>query len=249
MKTNYMNAKQQLFAIALTIATVISLAWVRPNVTEKNTKTALQTKNKIQNAINNNALQNLLCNVNPLPSLNSAWVADTTKKKQKIKIVTIDSNGVKRESTTTKELPDHLKADLDLDSSLNFDFKFEGLSHLDSLKHLSIKIMEGPEFKAMMRSNAELMKSPEWKKMMEDQAAAVKQYSVALKKQMESPEWKKQQAELMEYANEVAKSFNTAEMKKEAEAFKQLQNLEEYRKLKEKFEKDVEQLKKKQGIK
>lgn len=43
MKTNYMNAKQQIFAITLTVATVISLAWISP---EKALKTDKKTTDK-----------------------------------------------------------------------------------------------------------------------------------------------------------------------------------------------------------
>lgn len=38
MKTNYTNSKQKLFAVTLTIATIVSLAWINPAKKEKQTK-------------------------------------------------------------------------------------------------------------------------------------------------------------------------------------------------------------------
>lgn len=75
MKTNYMNAKQKLFAITLTIATIISLAWISPSKTEKQQKGLNKPVNKIEKL------------------LLSAPI-DTTKKKAK-KIIMI--NGVRYE--------------------------------------------------------------------------------------------------------------------------------------------------------
>ncbi len=48
MKNNYMNVRQQMFAITLAIATVISLAWIKPLKAEKTTtKTNLETRTEV----------------------------------------------------------------------------------------------------------------------------------------------------------------------------------------------------------
>jgi len=66
MKTNYMNSKQKLFAITLTVATIVSLAWINPAKSEK-ASTASQAK-KIEK----------LNYTDTTPAL-----SDTTKKKAK----------------------------------------------------------------------------------------------------------------------------------------------------------------------
>lgn len=73
MKTNYMNSKQKLSAITLTIATIISLAWINPAKSEKQTKkTAIQEpERKI--------------------SINVTAPSDTTKKK--IRVIKKIQNG------------------------------------------------------------------------------------------------------------------------------------------------------------
>lgn len=78
MKTNYSNPKQKLFAITLTIATIVSLAWVSPAKNEKHLKNVAILKNSAA----------YLSDVNPL---------DTGKRKspKKIRIVKItDTNAL-----------------------------------------------------------------------------------------------------------------------------------------------------------
>jgi len=89
MKTNYMNSKQKLFAITLTIATVISLAWVSPtknDVVKKNHPTEPKK-----------AKTRLSANPTSLLSLNAAICIDTlpqdtTKKKLKKTIAITTKN-------------------------------------------------------------------------------------------------------------------------------------------------------------
>ncbi|CAM4146166.1 BlaR1 peptidase M56 [Pedobacter westerhofensis] len=74
MKTTYANSKQKLFAVSLTLATIISLAWINPAEKEKTMKTVSKTKNMI-------LASSEIC------------LQDTTKKKSKkaFKIVNTDS--------------------------------------------------------------------------------------------------------------------------------------------------------------
>lgn len=69
MKTNYMNAKQKIFAITLTIATIVSVVWMNPVKSEKRDK-------RVQNKENNKAAFTSI----------SIALADTTKKKTKQKV-------------------------------------------------------------------------------------------------------------------------------------------------------------------
>ncbi|WP_231463137.1 M56 family metallopeptidase [Pedobacter sp. Leaf132] len=94
MKTNYLNAKQQMAALTLGIACLVSVAWINP--AKKEIK---KTTKKIE----------LLSVANI--SKNAMVFIDTTKK-HKIKIVTIDASGKKTEYNSLKEVPDSLRRDL-----------------------------------------------------------------------------------------------------------------------------------------
>lgn len=79
MKTNYMNSKQKFFAITLTVATIISIAWIKPSKAEA----ALEKLNKTDKhaaAVLLNAQINRLAEQNPVIQTNPA---DTSKKKPK----------------------------------------------------------------------------------------------------------------------------------------------------------------------
>lgn len=85
MKTNYMNSKQKLFAVTLTIATIISLAWINPSKIEKRNKTIQKHGNKIEK---------LLFLTSPI---------DTAKKKPK-KIIMV--NGIRYEPAKDTKIID-----------------------------------------------------------------------------------------------------------------------------------------------
>ncbi|MET1056478.1 MAG: M56 family metallopeptidase [Pedobacter sp.] len=74
MKTTYANSKQKLFAVTLTFATIISLAWINPSKKEKTVSTVPHTKDLIQKS-------------------SEICFQDTTKKKNRkqFKIVNTDS--------------------------------------------------------------------------------------------------------------------------------------------------------------
>ncbi|TKC02847.1 M56 family metallopeptidase [Pedobacter frigoris] len=126
MKTNYMNAKQKFFAITLTMATVISLAWISPEKT-----TAASTKSQPpKNAtleVKSTQSKPLVKLVEIKPATGEKVPADTTKKKRKFKIVTIDAQGNQKEYNSVKEMPDSLRIDVIkdtfTDNDLNATFK------------------------------------------------------------------------------------------------------------------------------
>ena len=131
MKTNYMNSKQKLAAITLTIATVISLAWINPvknkttlkNILKKNTNFESKTLNekkeeKVPELLNKEALQ------------------DTTRKKLKRKVIikgmtdscVVFLNGNHHIDSTiqaniSKELSTLKKIHINMDSVTSFTFK------------------------------------------------------------------------------------------------------------------------------
>jgi beta-lactamase regulating signal transducer with metallopeptidase domain len=75
MKTTYANSKQKLFAVTLTFATIVSLAWINPAKKEKTVKTVLNTKDIIQ-------------------ASSEICLQDTTKKKNKKPSKTVNTDSV-----------------------------------------------------------------------------------------------------------------------------------------------------------
>ena len=107
MKTTYMNAKQRMFAVALTLGTIVSLAWVSPAKEQALVKTAAKDlmnrlegiTMKTDESLTQQDSQHLALTV-PI---------DTPKKKKKVKIITVDEKGTKHEYNSVSELPDSLK--------------------------------------------------------------------------------------------------------------------------------------------
>ncbi|WP_406823582.1 M56 family metallopeptidase [Pedobacter sp. KACC 23697] len=197
MKTNYLNAKQQMAALTLGVACLFSIAWINPTENKKEIKKT--PKIDVLSVINHNDVKTV--------------VYTDTSKKRKIKIITIDANGKKTEYNSVKEMPDSLRKDFYSDelfagkniyrlhADSNFKFKFN-----DSLLLAKInKEYNSPEAQAKWKKFGEDIakqyNSPEaqakWKKFGEDVA---KQYS--------SPE---AQAKWKKFGEDVAKQYNSPE--------------------------------------
>ena len=196
MKTNYLNAKQQMAALTLGIACLFSIAWINPAEKKKELRSITKQELVVTNP-QANKLKTVLC-------------LDTTKKR-KIKIVTIDANGKKTEYNSIKEMPDSVRIDFYKDEHfstgnilrLNIDSNFR---FRDSIFQSKIyKEYNSPEAKAKWRKQAEQMAkefdSPaakaKWKKYGEDIA---KEYS--------SPE---AQAKWKKFGEDIAKEYGSTE--------------------------------------
>ncbi|WP_145860438.1 M56 family metallopeptidase [Pedobacter suwonensis] len=216
MKTNYLNAKQQMAALTLGVACLFSIAWINPTENKKDTQ---KTKIEVLSVINHNDLKTVV-------------YTDTTKKR-KIKIVTIDANGKKTEYNSVKEMPDSLKRDFYRDelfagkniyrlrADSNFKFKLD-----DSLLFAKInKEFNSPEAQAKWKKFGEDIakqyNSPEaqakWKKFGEDVAkqysspeaqAKWKKFGEDVAKQYSSPE---AQAKWKKFGEDVAKQYSSPE--------------------------------------
>lgn len=284
MKTNYNNSKQQLFAVALTMATILSLAWVSPREKEKITLKVTEVK-KVQDikiGSINRSISNEI-SIDTIPSKSSK--IDTAKKKRTMKITTVDANGNKVVYNSVDEMPDSLR--LKTLNDPNFDFKqfsidlkesFKGMDTLmkeafaftkspEYVKELkeSLAYVKSPGYEKELKEAFSYISSPEFQKEMKNSAEATREYFT-------SPDWKKQQLEIVKNAEEFKKTFNSKEfkalqqkqlqesrelrlkysgdgIKKDIEALRELKSSEEYKLLKEKFDKDLEKLKEKKGIK
>ncbi|PWS26695.1 peptidase M56 [Pedobacter yonginense] len=215
MKTNYLNAKQQMAALTLGIACLFSIAWINPAERKTTTKKIVK-ENK---------------SLSILETYNKSTVYLDTTKKNKIKIVTIDANGNKKEYNSVKEMPDSLRKDFYRDQlfqgnqvyRLNLDtaFKFR-----DSLFQAKIyREFSSPEaqqkWKKFGEDVAKTYNSPEaqakWKKFGEDFAkkfnspeaqAKWKKMGEEMAKKMNSPE---EQAKWKKMSEDMAKEFSSPE--------------------------------------
>ena len=222
MKTNYMNVKQQFFILSLTIATVISLAWINP---EK--KQVLKVKKE-------KSLSLIKTPATEAKSLKSHLVVkadtDTTKIKKNNIYFTTNQNGTRITYTSLDEMPDSLRK-----RYLEIEKKFNSPEWKDKMAKLE-------------KNSVELERkfnSPEWK----DKMAKLEKNSVELKKKFNSPEWKDKMAKLEKNSVELERKFNSPEWKQKIEDYKKLQNSPEYKELQQKFDKDIKELKKQKGIK
>jgi len=270
MKTNYMNTKQQIFAITLTIATVISLAWISPAKTAPATvKTTISHQETTVQQIPETKINKKQLLKSPKVH---AICQDTTKKKSKFKIVTIDTKGNKKEYNSVKEMPDSLRKEVIRETFVNMDnFHLDNFQvNLDSVIAKQMRFLKSPEWHASMKNMSEEIKkkinSAEWK----NQQIDMQKHSEEIRKHFNSPEWKKQQKEIKDQAMELRKKFNSPEFKenlktqieeakksaknvqvylsspafkKKIEEAKALESSNEFKELKKKFDADVEALK------
>lgn len=267
MKTNYMNAKQKILALCLTLATVISLAWINP--TKKETKIEKQQKSvtTVATILNSKASNNKLICIKA--------DTDSVKKKVKREIIIKSKDGKKTVYNTIDEMPDSLKTKLaDIEKKINSPEWHEKLNKitLDGLemskffdsKEWKDKVMKmefhakgmenmfnSAEWKdkiAKIELNVKDMEkkfnSPEWK----DKMAKIEFDSKKLEKMFNSKEWKEKMKDIQNRGKEMSEKFNSPEWKKKMKDIEELQNSPEYQQLREKYEKDLEELKKKKGI-
>lgn len=283
MKTNYLNAKQQMAALTLGVACLFSIAWINPTEKKKETKKT--------------AKHEMVRFVASTPTFNPTACTDTTKKR-KIKIVTIDANGKKTEYNSVKEMPDSIRKDFYRDElfagknafriQMDSGFKFK-----DSLFRVKIdREFNSPEAQAKWKKFgddiARQYNSPEaqakWKKFGEDMQkkmnspeaqAKWKKMAEDMSKQFSSPE---AQAKWKKFGEDIAARVNTPEFRAQIENMKlngdlarlsairadslghqfrdayflkldnsnnKVRQTEEYKKLREKFDKEVKELQEK----
>ncbi|HTM99266.1 MAG TPA: M56 family metallopeptidase, partial [Pedobacter sp.] len=232
MKTTYINAKQQLVIFALTLSTVLSLAWMNPK------------KPGIKKA---ESLSTIQKTATEAKSINSQLIlkadTDTTKKKKKLVKSTITITDEKGNTTTynsIKDLPDSLRAVV-----IRNQFIGDSLSAFYNSKEWKDKI-------AKIQLNAEEMKkkfeSKEWK----DNMAKIQFNAEEMKKKFESKEWKDHIAKMQLNAEEMKKKFeskewkdNMAKMQLNAEEMKKKFESKEWKDHIAKMQLNAEEMKKK----
>lgn len=266
MKTNYMNARQQVFTIALAVATVISLAWVKPLKAEKISQEANQQKHIEVAGVNIQlapvpptapkpvtpipaaapiatvpeppaepeapALAIQVPSASPLlMSIKNGVCQDTTKKKLKYTIVTVDEKGNKKEYHSVKEMPETIRKEVIKETfNHNMDLNTGINIRIDTLINNSMAFLNSPEWKKSMsdiHANAENVKhyfdSAEWKKQQDE----IRRNAENIKKYFNSAAWKKQQEQIRKNAEQISKQVNSKEFKQQIEEIKKMSQQKE----------------------
>jgi bla regulator protein BlaR1 len=205
MKTNYINFKQQFFILSLTIATIISLAWINPVKKPEETKTKKAA------------------------SLTRLKEAKSLKKHLTLDVDT-DSVKTKRSRTWVSkedgknvvyysydEMPDSVKAKFKaIDKKYNSpEFK----AKIAKIEREGLEIEKkynSPEFKAKIakieKEGLEIEKkynSPEFKAKM----AKIEREGLEIEKKYNSPEFKAKIAKIEREGLEIEKKYNSPEFK------------------------------------
>lgn len=239
MKTNYMNPKQQLFAIFLTIATITSLAWINPSKSERSVQkeTAPKLSKKTKADVTLFRQENLTTYSEILP-------CDTGKKK-KVKILTIDSKGNQTEYNAVKDLPDSLREIITIDPiSANISVRLDSLNALPTLSIVTSQLnstVNSPEFKKQMEKVVLQYNSPEFKKQIEQ----IQTQNLTMLKELNTDKWRNEQQTLLKKSEEIKKFYSSPEWEKQIAEMKALYSSPEYKELQSKFQREVEQLRKK----
>lgn len=268
MKTNYMNAKQKFFAITLTLATIVSLAWIGPK------KDAIPPA-KTVNANHNKKLKSVRVEQIVSSTVNMKSPADTTKKKKVIKIITVDDNGNRKEYNSLKEMPDSLRKEvakndgLTIPGGINPDMMPLLMDKYMKLYNLHISGMDSTLKGKALSAEQETKRRAIASELEKSISIALEQSGKSYSKAME------QYGKAIEDAAKVAKSTITYSFKsmpkegattvvrdtayfttrgvtkidrQEMEAMREIRESKEYLKAKKKFDAEVEKLKRKKGI-
>lgn len=264
MKTNYMNAKQKILALCLTLATVVSLAWINP-AKKENTPKKHQKTTSIHQLMSTPPAQ--------LASLRAD--TDTVKRKKGFKAIIKDKNGNNVVYHSLEEMPDSIRMKLaDMDKYFNskewndkiakiefnskeLDKMFKSKEWKDKMAKIEFnskeleKKFESKEWKDRMakiefdgKEFEKIFNSKEWK----DKIAKIEFDGVEFSKKFESAEWKKSMEDISKMGRDMSEKFSSPEWKKKVKEMDELRNSPEYKKLREKYEKDLEELKKKKGM-
>ncbi|MEJ5962830.1 M56 family metallopeptidase [Pedobacter immunditicola] len=266
MKTTYNTAKQQLFAIGITIATLISLAWVNPLKSEPAPDRKIKVTTKVSTVIATAPLTGYA--IAPLQD-----DQDTTKKKTKT--ITKKTKEIKKSSGATKKAP-ALPAvppappappvpGQSVPAAPPAPVKTpERAKQMEKAKlqmekvRLHFNSAEWKKHEAELKNMGEEMRkhfnSPEFKKEMEE----LKRQNIVIVKRFNSPEWKKHElkikadaqrmkidaqkmgADARKMSIEMERHFNSPEFKKQIEKQVEECNEESLKKLDTEIEKAVE---------
>lgn len=230
MKTNYMNVRQQMFAITLAIATVISLAWVKPSKTEKTTtKTSKETRIEVAGL----SISQIPTPV-PIPKVPKT---PSVPKAPSLNIPELPEppclpNGPHAPAAPIPPIPPkHMDQDTTKKKSKQRIIIVDEKGHKKTYK--SVKEMPESErerlfnetygtdlnydlninIDSIVNKSISFLKSPEWKKSM----AQISSSAHHVESYFNSKDWKKQQDEIQKNAESISNYFKSKEWKKQEE--------------------------------
>lgn len=269
MKTNYINAKQKILALCLTLTTLISLAWINPTKTKTN-------KTEKKQPIISTTIASIIKNTEiKKQAITLPADTDSLKRKTKREIIIRNKDGKKTVYNSIDQMPDSLRVKLvDLENMINSPEWQDKLAKIQLDSEKMIKIFDSKDWKDNITKieldGKELERkftSPEWKEKIariefhakelekkfqspewKDKIKKIELNSQDMAKKFESKEWKEQMNRIQFNAKEIEKKFNSPEWKKKMKDLEELQKSPEYKELRDKYEKDLEELKKKKGI-
>jgi bla regulator protein BlaR1 len=227
------NIRHILLAVVLFAGSLSSIAWLNPEI--KTTKTVI--KNTVHNlyaAVTHTQPTSTTVKVTPSPvshkthavivlpdTTKDKQIADTTKRKAKIKIVVEDENGNKKEYGSVNDMPesvrnDFLKENHNADFNYNFKYNMDDSARFGEMnKYYNSekwkKQVEAIQHQAMAMTKK--VNTPEFKKHVE----LMKRQAEIMAKKANSPEWKKMQEDMAKKGEEMAKYYDSPEWKKQVE--------------------------------
>jgi len=241
MKTNYMNPKQQIFSVCLTVATLVSLAWVNPNEKKSLQTGTTSTEKKTHVTTRFSSLTDVaMPERSTLKKVQVSFPIDTPKKKKSVKIITVDANGKRTEYKSVKDLPDSLKAEIN-DGGIfvkGFPNGFADTTNLMALRKSAEAIalkFNSPEERARfkklgkeMAESAEVFRkkfdSPEQRAKLEKLGIDMQKQGELFREKMNSPEARAKMEKL------------SIEMQKQGQLFREKMNSPEERAKWKKFQ-------------
>jgi bla regulator protein BlaR1 len=238
MKTNYISAKQQLFAFILVLTIIISFAWLNPLKAERKDLNFLKAKLRLNG---NKKITTIIANLKNSMS----FYQDTTRKKKITKVKIVSAKGKRNKSNSTKKhqngiitgvmIGDSVNTiNLNTNKSLHIIDLSKGIEQAITTNLGSAKYINSPEWKSRLSEQRlivdklngqvnslelrkqltaqleDLKKQHKSQKLEFDQKALIAQSKV-LQKQIESSQWKKQQLALVNLTAIVNKQVNSAD--------------------------------------
>jgi bla regulator protein BlaR1 len=246
MKTTYNNAKQQLFAIGITIATLLSLAWVNPLKSEPVVKDKMEAAKRTAPAI--------------VTYTTTTPQQDTTKNK-KAKTITKQKKETKKASNPAQVVPPKPVTPIVPPAPPAPPAPVRSPELTKSMEKIRLHFNSAEwkkheaELKEMSEDIRKHFNSPEFRKEMED----IRKHNVVITKHFNSPEWKKQEAKIKADAHrmkidaqkmgadarrmsvEMQKHFSSPEFRKQIEKQVEECNEEGLKNLDLQIEKNVEE--------
>jgi bla regulator protein BlaR1 len=266
MKTTYMNSKQKLFAVALTLTTIISIAWINPAKSDQQLKRSKISKD---NAALSSSVQlpadTGKKNIRKVGVLKNTGTPDTMviqgPDSLALRHVNINHNMPEPPAVIMPPAPPAppVPMDIEIDSALKLELPVSMVDFSADIKELVAASLSANESKIATIKARIVQKGKEIEQRYNSPAEKAKweKYGAEMKAKYDNP---KERAKWEKMAKEMQARYNSPEFKakiklmsgnnlprvillNESEDQKELRQTAEYKELKKKFDQDIEKLK------